>query len=171
MHDIIYKSHIEKSVFDIDSLRRLLEEGEKLPFKCSEVLQLRNLLMETDSWTKASTCYLQRSGMHLLFGQPKQFTQYPASNALNILTSFSGNNNHNNKNIRTESLEELSDLLWRAQANPLYLPEKKALEELYDKALVFMSKVEEMMDANSNARLKKARYVQRNVQLRIALKV
>jgi len=158
---MVFKSHSEKSSFDLEMLRRLLIEGEKLPFRCSEVNQLRTLLHETDSWTKASRGYVQYSGMHMLLGQPKQALHYPPSTAA-ITSSPTGNNiNNNNKTANlwppSPSLEELSELLWRAQANPLYLPEKKALEELYDKALVFIRRVEEMIDANSNARQKKSR--------------
>jgi len=156
---MVYKSHSEKSSFDLDILRRLLVEGEKLPFKCSEVNQLRSLLIETENWTKASRSYLQHSGMHMLLGQPRHVMQNPtALAAINLSPSSSSfNSKATNPLHTTPSLEELSDLLWRAQANPLYLPEKKALEELYDKALVFIRRVEEMIDANSNARLKKSR--------------
>jgi len=133
----------------MEKLKHILAEVDKLPLKCSEEVQLRNLIQGTEDWVRRAAPYvaaLDVSANDKCSDNPQSQSQSHQSDWDSaVLVS-----------LRSESVPaltpklsvvELNDLLWVAKACPLPLPNVDVLEGLYESALCRIQTVREFLDS------------------------
>lgn len=151
VHDMIYKSsqslqHPSLKDAVLDKLKKLLQQANSLPLHCSEVQQLKKLISETESWIIDARPFVIISTKEVGIIR-HYFTQ---GNLVGLMIGIENNG-------QKFKLEFLSELLWRASRNPIYLPDKKLLEDLYVEVQKLAINVEAFLDTVETVQFRRAR--------------